>query len=291
MASAADNRRGILAMLLSAAVVTSSDMFIRAVTFIFPTGEVLATRGLIVMVLIGSATAILVPAHHLWLAFQPFVLLRALCEAAMVVLFVMALPHMIFADVTAVFLSSSLLSAALVAAIGFERVGMSRWAVLLIGFGGVAMVVRPTFEQVNIGAVYALASASMIAVRDLVTRKIDPATPTILITMVTATTVTLLGFMLMPFEAPWRLPGTHEAGMFLAAGVLVAGANLLGVVAYRRADISVVAPFRYTALPFAIVASFIVWGEMPDFWSILGGATIAAASIAAIWMQRARRSA
>ncbi|MBN9497751.1 MAG: DMT family transporter [Alphaproteobacteria bacterium] len=289
MASAADNRRGVLAMLLSAAVVTSSDMFIRAVTFIFPTGEVLATRGLVVMALIGTATAILVPAPLLRLAFQPFVLLRALCEAVMVVLFVMALPHMIFADVTAVFLSSSLLSAALVAGIGFERVGAARWAILLIGFGGVAMVVRPTFEQVNIGAVYALASASMIAVRDLVTRKIDPATPTILITMVTATTVTLLGFALMPFEARWRLPAAHEAGMFLAAGVLVAGANLLGVVAYRRADISVVAPFRYTALPFAIVASFIVWGEMPDFWSILGGATIAAASIAAIWMQRARR--
>lgn len=275
-------------MLLSAAVVTSSDMFIRAVTFIFPTGEVLATRGLVVMALIGAAVAIRVPAHHLRLAFQPFVLLRAACEAAMVVLFVMSLPHMIFADVTAVFLSSSLLSAALVASIGFERVGAARWAVLLVGFGGVAMVVRPTFEQVNIGAVYALAAASMIAVRDLVTRKIDPATPTILITMVTATAVTLLGFALLPFEAPWRAPVAHEAAMFLAAGVLVAGANLLGVVAYRRADISVVAPFRYTALPFAIVASYLVWGEIPDFWSILGGATIAAASIAAIWMQRAR---
>jgi len=288
MATAADNRRGILAMLLSAAVVTSSDMFIREVARAFPVGEVLALRGLVVSTLLAVAAIWFTRPGEIRLALRPFVLLRALCEATMVVLFVAALPHMIFADVTAVFLSSSLLSAALVALIGFERVPVSRWLVLLVGFGGVVMVARPTFESVNIGAVFAFLAASMIAVRDLITRKVDPSIPTIVVTFATAVTVTMMGFCLMAFEDPWRGPTLHHAGLVLGAGIFVGAANFLGVYAYRKADISVVGPFRYAGLPYAIVAAFLVWGEMPDLWSIAGGLIISAASIAAIWMQRTR---
>jgi drug/metabolite transporter (DMT)-like permease len=214
---------------------------------------------------------------------------QALCEATMVVLFVAALPHVIFADVTAVFLSSSLLSAALVAMIGFERVPLSNWLVLLVGFGGVAMVVRPTFEAVNVGAVFAYLAASMIAVRDLITRKVDPSIPTIVVTFATAVTVTIMGFCLMPFGDPWQGLSLHHAGLVLGAGIVVGAANFLGVYAYRKADISVVGPFRYVGLPYAIVAAYLVWVEMPDLWSIAGGLVISGTSIIAIWMQRGSR--
>lgn len=290
MAAAADNRRGIFAMLFSASLATTSDMFLRAVTFALPVGEVLATRGLVVMSVMGVAVYCFARASDIRRALKPLVLGRALCEGVMTAMFVLALPHMIFADVMAVFLSSSLIAAALSAASGLERVGIAKWAVLLAGFVGVAMVVRPEFGEINIGAVFALSSAVLIALRDLLTRKIDPATPSVVVTFVSATVVTLLGTGLLAVDPAWRLPAPGEAAMIAAAGLLVAAANFLAVTAYRRADVSVVAPFRYTALPFAIVAAFLVWGEFPDFWSFLGGAAITASSVAAIWMQRRRRT-
>src|SRR5256885_13301421 len=68
----------------------------------------------------------------------------------------------------------------------------------------------------------------------------------------------------------WRGFGTQEALYLLGSGSLVAVANFLYIDALRTGAIAVVAPFRYTAALWATIAGFIVWGDIPDFWGVMG---------------------
>jgi drug/metabolite transporter (DMT)-like permease len=289
MASVSENSQCILAMLLSAAVVTVSDMSMREVTRLLPISEALTLRGVIVSTMIGVLALSVARSGVMAHAIRPAVIARAVAESAMAVFYFSALPHMIFAEVTAVFLSSSLMAAALAAMLGFERVRLGNWAVLFLGFVGVAIVLRPSFGRIEIGAVLVLAAAFMLAVRDVITRRVDPRIPTVVITWITSMMVTLVGLCLAPFDASWRSPAGAELALLLAAGVLVGGANFLGVLAYRKGDISVIGPFRYAILPFSIVGAYFAWRELPNFWSVIGGAIIVACGIVALWMQRPSR--
>jgi drug/metabolite transporter (DMT)-like permease len=126
-----------------------------------------------------------------------------------------------------------------------------------------------------------------VAGRDLITRRLGVDVPTVLVTTLSIGCVGLSGVLLLPFEV-WRLPSGWEMLLLAIAAVCSVGGFYWITDALRRGEVAVVMPFRYSLIPFAIVAGIVVFGDWPDAASLIGSAIVLAAGLYAINRERRR---
>lgn len=215
--------------------------------------------------------------------------LRSLCLVGCSIVFAYALSLVPLADATAVGFASPLLTVALAAWWLREPVSPRRWAGVVVGLAGVMVAIRPPFltgEPVSPALLLPLASAGLLAVYHILTRRLatldDPRT-TILHTSLAALAVTSLA---QPFV--WQPPAGLDWLAFAALGALGAGSHYLLVLAYARAPASLLGPLSYAQLFWAVLASWLVFADAPDRWTLLGAAVIAAGGLLVAWPSRAR---
>ena len=146
------------------------------------------------------------------------VALRVVGEAGGTVTFLIALAHLPIASVSAV-LQALPLAVTMGAALVFnEGVGWRRWLAIAIGFAGVLVIVRPGFEGFSVYSLVALACVACCAVRDLATKRIPKAIPTLLVSTATALAMTILGAALLSPMGGWTpMTGNSTALLALAA--------------------------------------------------------------------------
>jgi drug/metabolite transporter (DMT)-like permease len=246
---------------------------------------------------IALALGLVVATGHgrmLWrgvpLILQPMLLIRAVLDGAVVLTFLKALAHMQLANVTAISQTTPILMTLIAAAFGLERIGWRRVLAIMVGFAGVMLVVKPSAEGLTMHAGLAVVSATLVAVRDLLTRYIDPAIPSPIITLVTAVVGGLTGLALLPSEE-WRSVWVVSTLYLVAAGILVTLGNLAIVIAYRSAEVGIVAPFRYFSIVMALILGYAVFATLPDALSITGIALIIGSGIYTMHRERVRRLA
>lgn len=217
---------------------------------------------------------------------QPLVALRVLAEAGATVTFLVALAHLPIASVSAV-LQALPLAVTMGAALVFgEAVGWRRWLAIAVGFGGVLVVVRPGFEGFSMFSLVALASVACCAVRDLATKRIPQAIPTLLVSTATALAMTVVGALLLSPMGGWTpMTGKATALLALAAVLVLIGYQFI-IMAMRSGEISFIAPFRYTALLWSIVLGLLVFGDVPDMTMIIGASTIVGSGLYALYRER-----
>lgn len=217
---------------------------------------------------------------------QPMVAIRVIGEAGATASFLIALAHLPIANVSAV-LQALPLAVTMGAALVFkEGVGWRRWLAIAIGFAGVLIIVRPGFEGFSIYSLLALACVACCAVRDLATKRIPQAIPTLLVSTTTALAMTMLGAALLLPMGGWT-PMTGESTAFLAlAAVLVVIGYQFIIMAMRVGDISFIAPFRYTALLWSILLGLFIFGDVPDLPMILGASIIVCSGLYALYRER-----
>lgn len=213
----------------------------------------------------------------------------------MTVLFLGALAHLPLANATAV-LQAVPLAVALGAALYLgERVGWRRWTAILIGFCGVLLIVRPGLAGFNAYTLMVVGAVIFAAVRDLATRRIVATVPSLTISALTALTVTLTGLVLIVPLGGWTpMDASVVVILMAAAGFLFAG-YLFIVMAMREGDIGFVAPFRYTALLWALILGLAFFGEFPDTATLAGAAIVVGTGIYTLYREsrpgRARHAA
>jgi drug/metabolite transporter (DMT)-like permease len=217
---------------------------------------------------------------------QPLVALRVVSEAGATVSFLVALAHLPIADVSAV-LQALPLAVTMGAALVFgESVGWRRWLAIAIGFAGVLIIVRPGFEGFSIYSLAALASVACCAVRDLATKRIPKAIPTLLVSTATALAMTIVGAALLPAMGGWTpMTGDSTALLALAAVLVVIGYQFI-IMAMRAGDISFIAPFRYTALIWSILLGLFIFADIPDLPMIVGATIIIGSGLYALYRER-----
>ena len=179
----AANMRGIVALLCGQALFVGSDSVIKLAGEIMPATEIMAVRGMIAVAIMGIYVAATIDRGRWPLLSRPLVLARAALEALLAVLFLVALPHMALADITVTQQIVPLVLTVLSAIVLRESVGWHRWLAVAIGFAGVAMVLQPTGQGINIYAICALFCAIFVAFRDLITRRLHDAIPTAVVTL------------------------------------------------------------------------------------------------------------
>jgi len=282
--------RGIVAVLVAMALFVLSDSVVKLAGERMPATEIMALRGVMAVLLMGGVAGATVEIGRWHLIAQPRVVVRAVLEAAVAVLFLGSLPHLPLADITAIQQMTPIVLTVLSAVVLREDVGWRRWLAVVAGFAGVLLVIQPTGEGINIFAWSALACAALVAVRDLVTRRLAPGIPTALVTFTTTVSVCVAGFIGSPVET-WSAPTRHGLTLLAMSAVLVSLANVFVIRAFRGTEVSVVAPFRYAGVLWAIALGFLIWGHVPNALALAGTAILVGSGLYIMHREALRRRA
>jgi len=225
------------------------------------------------------------------LALRPLVAVRAAVEALTAFAFITALAHMRLGNITAILQATPIIITLLTVMLGIEQVGWRRWLAVVAGFVGVLIVVRPSASGFDVWSLLALLAAVLVAVRDLITRRIAAAIPSSVVALVTTAAVAVVGLVIGLIEGigtNWRVPTDWELVYLALAAGLVSAGNYGIVVAFRRSDVSVVSPFRYSVIVWAIALGYLVWGDIPDLPAMTGTLLIVAGGLYTIHRERVR---
>lgn len=190
--------------------------------------------------------------------------------------------------VTSVTFAAPLLVALLAGPILGETLGPRRLVAIIVGFAGVLVITRPGTAAFEPGMGFALGAAACNAIYFMITRVLSRHDPSETTHFYTGLVGTLL---CVPLALPvWRAP--DSAGMWLAFGVLAvggAGGHWLLILAHKYAPASALSPFFYMQLLFATVVGFVVFGSVPDRWTVIGGGIVIASGLYLLYRERVRQ--
>jgi drug/metabolite transporter (DMT)-like permease len=216
-----------------------------------------------------------------------WVAVRAWVDAIGTFIYLIALFHLPIVNATAIIMTAPLFIALLAAWLMHERVGIGRWLAIGLGFLGVVLVIQPRAEGFNIYALVCLFGTLLMAVRDLLTRRVAPAVPSIIITLSTAVAVTILSGAASLVEG-WSGFGGFELGLLALASIFLAGGYFFIVIGMRHGELSVVGPFRYSGLLWALVIGYLVWGDIPNSLAWVGIALLTGSGLYVVYSERRR---
>jgi drug/metabolite transporter (DMT)-like permease len=281
------NRAGILWMSFGMSAFIGNDALIKAVGTRVPAAQMIVVRGVMAIALILLVAWRMGALDRLRDIARGWVVVRAGCEGVGTFLYLAGLFHLPLANVTAINLASPLFIAVLARLIYQEQVSAARWLAIGLGFCGVMMIIQPSGEGFNIYALMSLAATLIFAGRDLMTRKIPPSTPSILITLATASTVWLLAGGVLSWQG-WVPMSWHDVGLLAIASVFLSAGYYSVIAAMRQGEMSVVAPFRYVGLLWALLIGFVIWGDIPNALAWAGIALLIGAGLYMLRQQRTK---
>ena len=210
--------------------------------------------------------------------------------------FYLSLAVMPIAQATGLFFIAPLLITGLSGPMLGEHVGWRRWVAIGVGFIGVILISGVGSGMINVMAFMPLIAALAYALVQVLARRLgctDKASVMSFYISIVFLVISLafwaiagngqylgvggenLSFLLRP----WVMPNSHDIGLMLICGVLVAAAGYLLNQAYRVSMANVIAPFEYVALPLAILWGWLFWNEIPSFSTLLGIVLIGCAGL------------
>jgi drug/metabolite transporter (DMT)-like permease len=274
-------------MLAAMVLFIVNDTLMKLARDTYPTGQAIVLRtSFAILINIGLVLAAR-EAQRLGAALNPRVLLRGLFEALGVLAFMWALGLMPIGNLTAITMASPLLLVVLAMLLRIERVGWRRTLALLVGFIGVLFIVRPGATSFNGAALIAVLCAFLTAGRDLSTRFIGDNIPS---SVVSLTTTVLTGIVALAFglSEEWQPVWRAEIGYIACAAVLALFGTFCIIGAFRRADIGVISLYRYSIVVFSTAMGYMIWGDVPDVFAVIGIALIVGSGLYTMHRQRVR---
>lgn len=264
--------RGIMLMVAGSAVLTLSDAVTKWLTAGYPVGQIMCIRAVFtlipIMVFAWHAGGI----HTLRIRNVRMQILRAACAVVSAALFVTGLAYLPLAACIAIAFSGPLFVTALATPMLGEQVGWRRWSAVFVGFLGVLVMLRPTDGAVHWAALLPLLAAASGAFRDIITRKVRLSASPVAVLAFTMAAIGLAGLWTLPFG--WEPVAWNDLLLLAAAGILVGTAQYLVIHAFYVAEASLVIPYKYLSLIWAALFGYIMWGDVPDRWLVVGAALV-----------------
>jgi drug/metabolite transporter (DMT)-like permease len=284
--------RGSVLMVAAMGGFALEDMFIKRTAKVLPVGEILMIFGLagmlaFIVMALWRRERVLHPAIASW----P-ILLRAIAEVAGRLGYTLAIALTPLSNASAILQATPLVVVAGAALIFGEKVGWRRWAAIGAGFLGVLIVLRPGMEGFQLASLFTVLGMLGFAGRDLATRAAAPVLSNLQLGIYGFFMLIPTGAALLLATGGAAMPGAPEA-LGLALATLFGVASYWGLTAaMRMGEVSVITPFRYTRLVFALVLAVLVFGERPDAPMLAGSALIIASGLYTLARARkARRAA
>ncbi|MGM0585492.1 MAG: DMT family transporter [Pseudomonadota bacterium] len=203
--------------------------------------------------------------------------------------FFSSLEFMGLAETVAVFEMGPLWITALAFFVLKEPVGPRRWTGVAIGFVGAMIIIRPGGEVFTLASFLPMAGALCFAGYAIATRTLGDDEGPWTAFLYTALFGALAASLAVPFF--WTTPSLSDGVIMSTFGIIGGAGHLSMIMALRHAAASVVAPFQYAGLIYATFWGFVIFGEVPDGWTMVGAAVIVAAGLYVWWRERVRQGA
>ncbi|HLS68391.1 MAG TPA: DMT family transporter [Kiloniellales bacterium] len=283
----AASRRGILWMLLAVMCFVILDTLAKLLSDSYPVWQVVWARYAFHLVLIAIVLRGTL-AKTLRTTRLPLQLLRSLLLVVTTGLFFLGLTVLPLADAAAVMLLVPLFVTALSVPLLREKVGPRRWAGVLIGLLGALIVIRPGTDVFVYAALLPLAAALVNAFYHITTRLLSHSDSS----MTTLTYSSLVGAAVMTIGLPffWVAPDLTGWLMMIGVGVIGGTSHFFLIKSYSEAPAAVVAPFGYSNIVWAVIFGFVIWGDLPDFWTLLGAGILIASGLYIFHREQLRRT-
>lgn len=274
---------GILLMLVGDFVYALSDALGKWLVATYSVGQLMAIR---------STAALILLAPIAWRAGRaPFAgmprpglqILRVLLCSLEVVCFFGAVVYLPLADVTTFYLAGPIFVTALAPFLLGETIGWQRLGGVVVGFVGVVVAMRPSLASVSGPALVALCGSFCFALLLMVTRSLRGTSDiALLVTQMVSTLV--CGAVIAPIG--WVTPNGHDLALLALVGIVA----MLGLFCVNRAlalaPASVVAPYQYSFILWAMILGYLVFGDVPEPLLLVGAAIIIAAGIFLFWREK-----
>src|SRR5436190_14710231 len=203
-------------------------------------------------------------------------LFRVVLSTLEVAAFFLATVYLPLADVITYYLAGPIFVTAMSAIFLGEKVGWRRWTAILVGFCGVLIALRPSAQTVSLPALIALGGSLSFATLMLITRSLRKTPDIVMASSQFAGSFTL-GALMSPFG--WVTPGIGSLGLFAAAGCISVAALLCVNRSLKLAPASVVVPYQYSMIVWAVMFGYVVFGDKPSIATIAGAAIIIGAGL------------
>lgn len=285
--------KGILLKICAVILFISMASLIKATTAHVPAGEAVFFRSLLALPVIlvwlwargDLRTGLKVKSRmgHFWRGFVG--------TAAMGMMFA-ALGMLPLPEVTAIGYAAPLLTVVFAAMFLGEEVRVFRIGAVALGLVGVMVVVSPRLTTLSgptmqtteaFGAMLVLMGATLAALAQIYIRKLVQTEQTSAIVFYFSITSTGLSLLTLPFG--WVMPTMSEFGLLIGAGLIGGLAQIFLTSAYRFADASVVAPFDYASMIFALGIGYFFFGEVPTQQMLFGASLVILAGVLIIWRE------
>jgi drug/metabolite transporter (DMT)-like permease len=195
-------------------------------------------------------------------------------------------------EVTAIGYAAPLLTVIFAAMFLGEDVRVFRISAVVLGLVGVSIVLSPRLtvmpglenDAATLGALLVLGGAVFAALAQVFVRKLVMTEKTPAIVFYFSLTATVLSLATIPFG--WVIPAPREAGLLVLCGILGGVGQIFLTSSYREADASVVAPFDYASMLFALAIGYWVFDEVPTLTMLIGASIVVTAGVLIIWRER-----
>jgi len=261
---------GIGLMLLGVWAFSFGDALGKYIVATYPVGQLLFLRAIASLLLLSPL---------IWRSRREFLrlerpglhLLRVVLSTLEVAAFFVAVRYLPLADVITFYLASPIFVTALSALVLREQVGWRRWCAVAVGFCGVLIAMRPSAQTITWPALIALGGSVSFSLLMLITRSLRGASDVVLASSQFVGTL-VFGALLLPFG--WLTPGWPGLSLFAIAGTISVCALLCINRSLKLAPASVVVPYQYSMIVWAVMFGYIVFGDTPSLATLIGAAII-----------------
>ena len=268
------NQIGILYMVLAMAGFAIEDLVIKLVSAHLPVSQILIMLGLLSLIwFVMIAWWKKIPLLTREMLNKPFII-RTIADLFAALFFVVAVVNSPLSSASAILQFSPLLVTLGAALFLRERVSLGSWIAIGLGFAGIMLIIRPGTDSFTPASIFAVLSVAMLALREITTRVMSVSVPSLAVSSWAFAACALIGFLTIPLFPVPVIPRGEDLLLMVASSVVSCIAYYALVKATRDGEISVIAPFRYTRLLFALILSYWILGEQPDTIMYIGSALV-----------------
>lgn len=198
-------------------------------------------------------------------------------------LFYVAVAYLPLADTMTIWMAAPVWAVVLAALLLGERVDAGRWLAVAMGFAGVALALAPTGASLSPPALIALLGSFLFAALMIAGRKLRGTPDVTLVAWQTFGSL-LIGIALLPLG--WVTPTPLDVALLCLLGIVAMVAHLCVTRSLKLAEASVVVPYQYTLILWALLFGWLVFNDWPTPAMLIGAALIVAAGIALLILER-----
>jgi drug/metabolite transporter (DMT)-like permease len=280
--------RGIALILASTVFLGASDVTAKYLSATLPSIEIAWIRFLVFALIMSPAMLSGSRLYALHTRRPGLQVMRGVALLASSLFFISGLRFLPIAEASATGFVSPLFVTALSIVFLGESVGVRRWIATAVGLIGVLIILRPGTSAFHPAAFFPIVSALAWAGTLIMTRMMSGREHA----LTTMTYSSIVGVCVLCALVPfvWVTPSWHDIAFGIFIGVASTAGQWIVVLAFRYADASVLAPFSYTQLLWVSILGFIIFGELPDIWTVTGAAFIVGSGLYTAHRERVRRS-